>query len=50
MGTQTNINKYLDDKQLISIQNPPRRLENDIVRNMMSVNKAMQLSKAYNNI
>ncbi len=49
-GTQTNINNYLDDKQLISLKNPPRRLEDDIVRNMMSVNRAMQMSKAYNNI
>lgn len=49
-GTQTSINNYLDDKQLISLKNPPRRLEDDIVRNMMSVNRAMQMSKAYNNI
>ena len=49
-GTQTNINKYLDNKQLSTVLNPSRGVESSILRNMHIVNKAMTLSKSFNNI
>ena len=49
-GTQTKINRYLDDRVALKLDFPARPMEQDIVNTMLSVNKAMQMSKAYNNI
>tara|TARA_B100000676_G_C18071211_1_gene844415 strand:- start:1002 stop:2540 length:1539 start_codon:yes stop_codon:yes gene_type:complete len=50
MGTQTNVAKYLDDKQTLGLLVPKRPVESDIIRNMMGVRRAMTLTKAYNNM
>ena len=50
MGTQTNVAKYLDDKQTLGLLVPKRPIESDIIRNMMGVRRAMTLTKAYNNM
>ena len=44
------INRYLDDRVALKLDFPARPMEHDIVNTMLSVNKAMQMSKAYNNI
>lgn len=49
-GTQTSINGYLDNKNLLKLQYPSRPVEKDIVNNMLTVNQAMALSKAYNKL
>lgn len=49
-GTQTSINGYLDDKNLLKLHYPRRPIEKDIVNNMLTVNQAMSLSKAYNKL
>lgn len=49
-GTQSSINGYLDNKNLFKLTYPNRPIENDIVKNMLTVNQAMALSKAYNKL
>ena len=50
MGTQSSLNGYLDNKRLLKLTYPSRPIENEIVKNMLTVNQAMALSKAYNKL
>ena len=49
-GTHTMLRDYKDDDHTLKLQYPSRPVERDIIREMLTVNKAMALSKAYNNM
>lgn len=49
-GTHTMLRDYRDDDHTLKLQYPSRPVERDIIREMLTVNKAMALSKAYNNM